>query len=221
MLNELSNLAPPLTIGLNVTFRLFVFASALGLAVSIVAALTQVSKFGLIQSVGRIYIELFRGTSVLVQLFWLYFVLPLLGVDLSSITVGVLGLGLNFGAYGAEIIRGTIQSIPRGQFEASIALNMNTFVMYRRIILPQALVRAIPGIGNLLIELLKGTSLVSLITINDLTFQAQMLRSATLETTKIFVLVLLIYFVLAQVVTYAVRRVERSLSRGMVSGGFS
>ena len=100
------------------------------------------------------YVEIFRGTSILVQLFWIFFVLPLppFNLEISPFVAGVLALGLNVGAYGAEVVRGAIQSISRGQIEAAIALNMSRGLMMRRVILPQALVRIVPPFGNLLIS---------------------------------------------------------------------
>ncbi len=122
------------------------------------------------------YIEVFRGTSALVQLFWLFFVLPHFGLTLEPLSVAIMALGLNLGAYGAEVVRGAIASVHRGQWEASTALNMTRMTALRRIIVPQAFVRMIPPWGNLFIELLKATSLVSLITISDLTFRAQQMN---------------------------------------------
>ena len=120
-----------------------------------------------------VYVEVFRGTSALVQLFWLFFVLPQFGLTLAPFLVAVLALGLNVGAYGSEVVRGAILGVPRGQWEATTALNMTRAAALRRIILPQAFVAMIPPWGNLFIELLKATSLVSLITLSDLTFRAQ------------------------------------------------
>src|SRR3546814_9872146 len=106
------------------------------------------------------YIELFRGTSALVQLFWLFFVLPHFGLTLPPLTVAVVALGLNVGAYGAEVVRGAIDAVPRGQWEATIALNMSRIEALRRVILPQAVVAMSPPWGNLFNETLKATALV-------------------------------------------------------------
>ena len=169
------------------------------------------------------YIELFRGTSLLVQLFWLFFVLPLppFNLELSAYTVAIVGLGLHIGAYGAEVMRGAISSVAKGQYEACTALNMPATIRFRRIILPQALLAAIAPGTNLLIELLKNTSLVSLITLSDLSFRARQLDQATFQTLEIFSLTLLLYFVLAQVINFLMRRVERRLSRGRLRGSLS
>ena len=121
----------------------------------------------------------------------------------------MLALGLNVGAYGAEVVRGAIQAIPRGQIEASIALNMSRGLMLRRVILPQAIVRILPPFGNLLIELLKATSLASLITLSDVTFQALTLRQTVGRITEIFTLLLFIYFLIAYPLTLGVRWLEK------------
>jgi polar amino acid transport system permease protein len=130
----------------------------------------------------------------------------------------VLGLGLNIGAYGAEVLRGALASVPRGQVEAAIALGMPPRQRFIRIVLPQALLHALPPATNLLIELLKGTSLVSLITLADLTFRANQLVESTFRSGEIFTLALLIYFVLAQAINLAMRLLERRLGRGLVRG---
>ncbi|GLQ04831.1 ectoine/hydroxyectoine ABC transporter permease subunit EhuC [Sneathiella chinensis] len=164
------------------------------------------------------YIEIFRGTSALVQLFWLFFVLPYFGVTLEPFTVGIAALGLNVGAYGAEVIRGAIQSVDRGQWEASRALNMTRMQALRRIILPQALVAMIPPWGNLFIELLKATALVSMISLGDLAFKAQQMNQNTLKTVEIFSLVLLIYLAIALVITSLMRALERKAAKGLSRG---
>jgi polar amino acid transport system permease protein len=153
-----------------------------------------------------------------VQLFWLFFVLPSFGIELEAFTVAVLALGLNVGAYGAEVARGAITSVARGQWEAATALNMTRFQMLRRIILPQAFIAMIPPWGNLFIELLKSTALVSLITLSDLAFKAQQMNQTTMKTIPIFTLVLLIYLAMSLVITIAMRFLEQRASRGLARG---
>jgi polar amino acid transport system permease protein len=157
------------------------------------------------------YIETFRGTSALVQLFWLFFVLPHFGITLNPMTVGIVALGLNVGAYGAEVVRGAIGGVAKGQWEAAQALNMTHTQALRRIVLPQAFVAMIPPWGNLLIELLKATSLVSLITLSELTFKAQQVNQNTLRTVEVFSLVLLIYLALSVLITVGTRALERKV----------
>ncbi|WP_249293020.1 ABC transporter permease subunit, partial [Achromobacter ruhlandii] len=123
-----------------------------------------------------------RGTWGRGEVVWFYFVRPLFGVQLPAMLVGIVVLALNAGAYGAEVVRGAIRAVPPGQREAGVALNLTRGQIMRRIVVPQAIPAMLPPAGNLLIELLKNTALVSLITITDLTFRGQLLRSATLRT---------------------------------------
>ena len=123
-------------------------------------------------------IELFRGTSALVQLFWAFYVLPFFGLELSPLVAGVLVLGLNEGSYFAEVVRPALQSVVGGQRDAAITLHLPRWYRFRRIILPQALPVMIPPFGNALIGMLKFTALVSLVTLQDIAFRASMIRSS-------------------------------------------
>jgi len=153
-----------------------------------------------------------------VQLFWLFFVLPRFGLTMAPLTVAILALGLNVGAYGAEVVRGAVGAVPRGQWEATIALNLTRLQALRRIILPQAVVAMIPPWGNLFIELLKGTALVSLITVSDLAFKAQEMNSTTYRTVEIFSIVLVIYLAIALLITIGMQQLERIAARGLARG---
>jgi polar amino acid transport system permease protein len=208
-----TELVPPLLAGLSVTLQLTLGGSLLGIVAALIAGLSRLSRIIPVRWLAASYIEVFRGTSALVQLFWFYFVLPLFGLSLNATVVAILVLGLNAGAYGAEVVRGAILAVPKGQSEAAISLNLSRWSTMRRIILPQAVPAMLPPAGNLLIELLKNTALVSLITITDLTFSAQILRAETLQTTEIFSLVLLMYFAAAMVIALLMRLLERWLSR--------
>lgn len=205
----------PLLRGALLTAEVTVLASLVALAVGFAIGLMRLSKNRLVRGFAVAYIEVFRGTSLLVQLFWWFFVLPHFGVFLPPFAVGVLGIGMNVGAYGAEVVRGAVQAVPRGQYEAATALNMSAGTRMRRIILPQAIRGMLPPWGNLLIELLKGTSLVSLITLSDLTFVGNQLNMTTYRTFEIFALVLAIYYVMGRLmITPSVRWLERQFSRG-------
>jgi polar amino acid transport system permease protein len=141
-----------------------------------------------------------------------FFVLPFFGLELDALTAGVAVLGLNIGAYGSEVVRGALLAVPDGQREAAVALNLSPARTRWRVLVPQALPVMMPPATNLLVELLKGTALVSLITLNELTFVAQTLRADTLRTPEIFGLVLLLYFGVALVLTAGMRHLERRLS---------
>ncbi|WP_217475666.1 ectoine/hydroxyectoine ABC transporter permease subunit EhuC [Stutzerimonas stutzeri] len=219
----MGELLPLMFQGAWVTLQITFWASLLAIVCAVLGALGRLSPFAPLRWFTTAYIEVFRGTSLLVQLFWLYFVLPMppFHVELSAFTVAVCGLGLHIGAYGAEVMRGTIRSVARGQYEACVALNMSPFKRFTRIILPQALLAAIPPGTNLLIELLKNTSLVSLITISDLAFRSRQLDQATFMTLEIFGLALVMYFVMAQAINFGMRLIERRLSRGRIKGGMA
>jgi polar amino acid transport system permease protein len=209
---------PGLLQGAVLTAQITVLGCLLAVAMAILSALGKLYGPAPLRWLANAYIEIFRGTSALVQLFWLFFVLPQFGVSLEPFTVAVLGLGLNIGAYGAECVRGAIQSVARGQWEAAIALNMTRPQMLRRIILPQAFIAMIPPWGNLFIELLKSTALVSLITLSDLAFKAQQMNQTTMKTIPIFTLVLLIYLVLSLLITIGMRLLEQRAARGLARG---
>jgi len=200
---------PQILEGLLTTAEITAVSLALALGLSFLAGLLRVGAPSPFRQLAAVYVEVFRGSSLLVQMFWIYFVLPAFGLELSAFAAGVLTLGLNVGAYGAEVVRGAVRAVPRSQTEAAVALGFSPGLRLRRILLPQALPRMIPPLGNLAIELLKGTALVSLITIGDLTFRAQMVRSVTLRTGVVFGIVLVLYVLLALAITAMVRGVER------------
>jgi polar amino acid transport system permease protein len=209
---------PGLIEGAWVTVQITVLGAMLAVVAALIAALAKMYGPWPLRWLAIAYIEIFRGTSALVQLFWLFFVLPHFGIVLEPLPVAVLGLGLNVGAYGAEVVRGAIQAVPRGQWEASTALNMSRASALSRIILPQALVAMIPPWGNLFVELLKATALVSLITLGDLAFRAQQMNQTTLRTVDIFSIVLVIYLCLALVLSQSMRALERWAARGIARG---
>ncbi|WP_370690298.1 ectoine/hydroxyectoine ABC transporter permease subunit EhuC [Hydrogenophaga sp.] len=204
-------LLPELLRGVRITVLVALGGSLLAMAMALLAGLAKLYAPRPLRWLAVAYIETFRGTSALVQLFWLFFVLPHFGITLSPMTVGIVALGLNVGAYGAEVVRGAIGSVAKGQWEAAQALNMTHTQALRRIVLPQAFVAMIPPWGNLLIELLKATSLVSLITLSDLTFKAQQVNQNTLRTVEVFSLVLLMYLALSVLITVGTRALERKL----------
>lgn len=203
--------------GLAVTLQVTAGSAAVAVVAALPAGLARLSPHGMLRWTSAVYIEVFRGTSALVQLFWFYFVLPLFGIELSAMAAAILVLGLNAGAYGAEIVRGAILAVPRGQIEAAAALNLGAWRTFYRIVLPQAVVAMLPPTGNLAIELLKNSALVSIIAITELTFAAQLARSATLQSAQIFAMVLMLYFATALCITAVFRVLERGLGKS-VSG---
>jgi polar amino acid transport system permease protein len=157
---------PGLLEGLWLTLRITAVGCIVAVVMATLAALGTLYGPRPVRWLAVVYIEFFRGTSALVQLFWAFFVLPDFNINLEAFTVAVVTLGLNVGAYGAEVVRGAILGVTRGQWEATTALNMTRVQALRRIILPQALVSMIPPWGNLFIDLLKSTALVSTISLS-------------------------------------------------------
>ncbi|WP_157505558.1 ectoine/hydroxyectoine ABC transporter permease subunit EhuC [Geminicoccus roseus] len=209
---------PGLLEGALVTIQIAVAGALVAVVCGLLAAMGKMYGPRPVRWLAVGYIELFRGTSALVQLFWLFFVLPHFGVTLAPMTVAIVALGLNVGAYGAEVVRGAVGSVPRGQWEATVALNMTRWEALRRIILPQAFVAMIPPWGNLFIELLKSTALVSLITIGDLAFRAQQMNQTTFRTVEIFTIVLVIYLAIASVITVGMKTLEARAAGAMARG---
>ena len=180
---------------------------------AVVAALCQLYGPRPLRWLSIAYVEFFRGTSALVQLFWLFFVLPDFGISMAPFTVAVLGLGLNVGAYGAEVVRGAIQGVQRGQWEATTALNMTRWQALRRIILPQALRVIIPPAGNQFVSLLKATSLVSVIAGGDLLTAATNISSGNLRTIELLLVATFWYLAVTSLTGFGQFLIERRLAR--------
>jgi polar amino acid transport system permease protein len=197
--------------GVGVTLKLFVLALVVELVAGFGAGFARLARRRSIRVAAGCYVELFRGTSLVVQLFWLYYALPFLGVQLTVWQAAVLGVGLCHGAYASEYVRGAIVAVPRGQYEAATALSMSGYQRMRYVILPQALVTMMPLFGNELILLLKATSVASLITLTELSYAAHSIVVRTFRPVPVFVTVLLIYFALALGISRAMRWLERAV----------
>lgn len=220
MIDLLVDFGPRWVRGALVTAQITGVSVLVGSALSLVTGLAMLSSRAPLRGVSRTYTELFRGTSVVVQLGWIIFVLPQL--DIANVTPfqgAVIALSLNIGAYGGEFVRGAIQAVPHGQTEAAIALNMSPAQRMVRVILPQAVVRVLPPMGNLFIQLLKASAIVHIFLLGDLTRVArniQTFRSG--QNLEIFGLLLIFYFILAYAITLGVRGLERLAGRGMDIG---
>ena len=202
---------PALLKGAEVTALIAVVSTALGAVMAFVVGVARVEGGPIVSKIALVYIEFMRGVPLLVKFFWLYYALPLIGLSLGPFTTGIAGLVLNISAYGAEVVRGGLQSVPDQQHEAARALNFSKFYTLLHISLPQAVVEMMPAFGNLAVQNLKDTALVSLISIADLTFQAQQLRNITLDSARVFTLTLIGYFLMALVLSVAMRLLERKL----------
>ncbi len=209
----------PLLQGAWITAQLTIYSTLLGALFAFAFGLGKLSDHWLIKATAISFIEVFRGTSLLVQLFWLYFALPVLGqaigidLRLPAVLAGTLALSLNIGAYGAEVVRGAIQAVPASQHEAAKALDFTPRQVLWRISLPQAIPEMMPSFGNLAVQNLKDTALVSLIGLGDLAFRAEQVRNVTQDSTTIYTMLLLMYFGMALVLTALMKLLERSVGR--------
>lgn len=209
----------PLSQGAWVTIQITVYSTILGGIFSFAFGIGKVLDNWLARGVSIVYIEVFRGTSLLVQLFWLYFALPLVGdaiginLRLPPVAAGVLALSLNIGAYGAEVVRGAIQAVRNSQYEAAKALNFTRWQALWRIALPQAIPEMMPSFSNLAVQNLKDTALVSLISLSDLALRAEQLRNYYQDSTSIYTIILFMYFGMALVLSGVMRLLERNVGR--------
>ncbi|GIN89314.1 cystine transporter permease [Siminovitchia terrae] len=201
------------------TVQITLVGLIIGLLIGLFFAFLKVSNIKILSIIADIYIYIIRGTPLIVQIFILYFGLVEV-VDLGRLWAGGIALGVHNGAYIAEIFRGSIQSIDKGQTEAARSLGMPSWLAMRRVVLPQAFRRAIPPLGNQLIIALKDSSLVALIGFQDLFNRAQRLTSSTGMAMENYIIVGIYYLVLVLILTFLVNRLEHRLSkseRGAIS----
>ncbi|MDT0330728.1 ectoine/hydroxyectoine ABC transporter permease subunit EhuC [Nocardiopsis lambiniae] len=200
--------------GAWVTVQLTVGGIALAFVLAMFFGVLGTARSGLLRAVSTVYVEVFRGIAALVLMFWMAYALPLLtGFQLDGRFAAILAVGLNVGAYGAEVVRGAINAVPRAQTEATIALDMSWAQRMRLVILPQAWAQMLPTFGNLSIELMKATAVAFLIGVADITAVAEQMRQATGETVLAFSGALILYFLIAQVLIFGVRLLERRANR--------
>jgi polar amino acid transport system permease protein len=201
--------------GVWVTVQLLVLSALLAAVVSFVVGVARTHRLWVVRFLSGFYTEVFRGTSALVMIFWVFFVLPTaFGWQLVPLWAGTLALGLTYGAYGSEIVRGALAAVDPAQREGGVALSFTPWQRMRLILLPQAVPEMIPPFSNLLIELLKGTALVSVMGMGDLAFSGNLVRLALQESAEIYTYVLVIYFVIAFLLTRIMRGLERKLKAG-------
>lgn len=206
---------PLLWKGFVTTVEVTAYSAVLALLLAALTGICRLSKFRLIRGLALVYVLTFRGIALLVLLFWIYYVLPYMNIELSKTLAAVIALALNYGAFGSEIVRSSILAVPQGQWEAARALNMTPAQRMIRVIFPQALIRMIPPFNNLMIELLKASSLLYFIGLADLVHQSNVLRSLYYpQTTQIYLILLVIYFIMASIISYGFRLLERKWSAG-------
>ena len=210
------SLWPLLVGGIKFTVPLAILSFAVGLVLAFWAALARLFAPAPVVALVRFYIWLIRGTPLLVQLFVIFYGLPSLGIVLDPLTAALIGFSLNIGAYNAEVIRGAIEAIPRGQWDAAYSIGMTRAQAMRRTVLPQAARVAVPPLANSFIALVKDTSLAAVITVPEVFQAAQRIASVTYEPLILYVEAALIYLVLCSVLSSIQVRMERYFSRHAV-----
>ncbi|MDF2929321.1 amino acid ABC transporter permease [Anaerospora sp.] len=204
---------PVLLEGCLVTLEISFFSLLLGMVFGISGALFRTSSNRLLNTLAFLYVWIIRGTPVMVQLFILYFGLPQLGIKLSSMTAGILGLAINTGAYVTEIIRAGIQAVDKGQMEAAMSLGMNYRQAMLRIIGPQATKICIPPLVNQFIMTLKNSSIASLVTITELLRTGEQLIYTTFRTFEVYTTIAVLYLIMNSVFMIIADKLEKRMAR--------
>lgn len=206
---------PFLLRGVGLTITITVLAVLLGTLIGLVVGLCRLSSLKPLSWLAQAYVELVRGTPLLVQLYIVYFGLPQVGIQMGQVAAAVTALAFNSGAYVSEIVRAGILSVGKKQSEAAYALGLTGSQTMRLVILPQAVRVMIPPLGNEFVTMIKESSLASVIGAQELIKQAQFTTSRTYQVFSTYVGVALIYFCLTTVTSFILRRVERQVSKGV------
>jgi polar amino acid transport system permease protein len=200
---------PQLLRALLVTLEITLLGSVLALVLGLVIAVVRQARIPVLDQVLWALVEFIRSTPLLVQVFFLYFALPRFGITLSALTVGVLGLGLHYATYTSEVYRAGIEAVPRGQWEAATALSLPRSRTWTGVILPQAIPRVLPSLGNYVIAMFKEVPLLLAISVVEVVNKAQEIGSQTFRFTEPFTIAGLLFLVLSYPASILVRRLER------------
>lgn len=204
---------PALLQGLYYTLLVSVVGLVIGFVLGAIFGLGRISRSKVTYGISTAYIELLRGTPVLVQAIWIYFALPLIiGFNIPSLTAGIIVIGLNSGAYIAEIVRGAVQSVEKGQMEAGRSLGLSQHLTMRYVIWPQAFKRMIPPLGNQFIISIKDTSLLSVILVPELIFQGRLVASNHFNAVEIYTTVAIFYLVITLTLSKVLNIMEKRLT---------
>ncbi len=202
---------PLLMKGALITVEVTFLALILGTTLGLVAGLAKLSHFRALRYLAGAYVSVFRGTPLLVQLFIWYFGLPEIGIQPSPMAAAVIGLGLYSGSYQTEIVRGAIQSIEKGQMEAARSLGLSYISAMRFVVFPQAFLRMLPPLGNEFVALTKNSSLVSLVTLQEVVLTADMIISRTFRAFELYLAVAVIYYIITSVISMLTRYAEKRI----------
>ena len=209
----LDSLWPMAVAMVQVTLPLTVVSFFLGLVIAVLTAIFRIADVKFLKQVSKFYIWIFRGTPLLVQLFIVYFGLPIIGIALDVWSAAIITFSLNIGAYASEAVRAAVLSVPKGQWEAATSLGMSYAQTLRRIIAPQAARISLPPLSNIFISTLKDTSLAASITMVDMFMVAQRIAARTFDPLTLYVLVALYYLVVCTILTFLQARLEKRFSR--------
>lgn len=214
MLSDLRAWAPDLWAGVQLTVFLTCGSMAIALVLGLLLALARISPSRALRLPTVLFVELIRGSPLLLQLFYIYYVLPLIGIRLTPIQAGLAGLSINYGAYLSEVFRAGIAAVDRGQWEAADALGLGRGWTMRLVVLPQAIRIVVPPVGNYFVSLFKDTALVSTISIAELMFRGQLIAADTFKYMRIYTVVFGIYLAISIPASLAVRYLERRFDPG-------
>jgi polar amino acid transport system permease protein len=203
-----------LLVGLWVTVELTIICGVLSLAFGLLVALARMSSFAPLRLVVSGYVQLVRATPLLIQLIYIYFALPFIGIRFSPFLAAVIGLTLNVSAYLAEVYRSGIEAVPQGQRDAAAALGMRPSVAMVRVVLPQAVRIVIPALGNYMVSLFKDTSLAAVITVQEMLFKGQIVAAETYDYFTIYTMVFVLYFVVGYPAIRLVMLLEKKVKAG-------
>jgi polar amino acid transport system permease protein len=210
---DVAEYLPLLAKGALVTVEVFACALVVATLLGLVWALMRVSSVRILSGFSKALINVIRGIPILVQLFYIYFVFPEIGIQLSAFQAGVIGLGFAYSCYLAEVFRSGIEAVDPGQVEAAQSLGMGRALILWRVVLPQAFKIALPPYGNTCIMLLKDTSQASIITVAELSFQGKLIASSTFKNTEIFTLVAVWYLAMCVPLILLVGQLEKKFGR--------
>lgn len=198
---------------ITMTIPLAIISFIFGIVIAVFTAVARVSKLKILSIVAYLYVWIFRGTPLLVQLFIVFFGLPTIGIQFNAFIAAVITFSLNTGAYASETIRSSILAIPRGQIDSALSIGMSRFQILSRIVAPQALKIALPPLSNTLISLVKDTSLASSITVVEMFMTAQRIAAVTYEPLLLYCLVALYYLLICTLLNILQFLLERRLNR--------
>lgn len=200
---------PALLGAVPVVLQLALGAMALALVLGLLVALARISNFKILRAISTIYVEVMRGTPLLVQLVYIFFVLPSIGVEIQPIPAGILALGLNYAAYLSEVFRSAILSVEHGQTEAALSLGYTPTKTLWKVVIPQSFVVSMGPIGNYFIAMVKDTALASVIAVTEILKTANILNSQTFQTTAIYTAAALLYLIISLPLSRLVIVLER------------